>query len=153
MPITTASIREPMPEGALRGALQPDGTVIWYMPGDTLPPEPPPGPPPVPRSIPKRLGRLVLLGSGKLGPGVTTLAQLDAAILGAIDSLIPAGMQREAARGAYLDSTVWESGNATLVAMMTALGMSAADRDAMFIQARAMRNAELAAQGLPPEVD
>jgi hypothetical protein len=44
MTITTASIREPRPEGALRGALQPDGSVLWYVPGDTLPPEPEPDP-------------------------------------------------------------------------------------------------------------
>jgi hypothetical protein len=93
------------------------------------------------------LGRLVLLGSGKLGPGVTTLEHLDAAILGQINALIPAGLQREAARGAYLDSTVWEARNATLQAMMSALGMTQADRDAMFIQAGQMRDAELAAQG------
>lgn len=42
MTITTASIREPMPVGALRGALQADGTVLWYMPGDTLPADPQP---------------------------------------------------------------------------------------------------------------
>lgn len=42
MPITVASIREPLPPGALRAALQPDGTVLVYMAGDTLPPVPAP---------------------------------------------------------------------------------------------------------------
>jgi hypothetical protein len=37
MTIATQSIREPMPAGAMRGAIQADGTVLWYMPGDTLP--------------------------------------------------------------------------------------------------------------------
>ena len=31
-----------MPEGALRGVLQADGKVLWYMPGDTLPSDPAP---------------------------------------------------------------------------------------------------------------
>ena len=37
MPITLQSIREPLPAGAIRAQLQPDGTVVVYMPGDELP--------------------------------------------------------------------------------------------------------------------
>lgn len=40
--IILASARDPLPAGALRAALQPDGTVLVYMPGDTLPPDPVP---------------------------------------------------------------------------------------------------------------
>ena len=42
MTITLQSIRDPMPEGAVRAALQTNGTVLVYMPGDTLPPAPVP---------------------------------------------------------------------------------------------------------------
>jgi len=42
MAILLKSIRDPMPAGALRGAIQTDGAVLWYMPGDTLPPDPVP---------------------------------------------------------------------------------------------------------------
>ena len=126
----------------------PDGTVTLYYAGEPVPPLPAgPTGPAVPDAIPRRLARLVLLASGRLGPSVTTLDQLDAAILGAINAMVPAGIQREAARGAYIDSIVWERRNATLIALMTALGMTEADRDGLFQQADAMRQAELAAQG------
>lgn len=42
MPIHLPSIRDPRPENAIRGALQPDDSIIWYMPGDALPAELPP---------------------------------------------------------------------------------------------------------------
>ena len=124
----------------------PDGTVTLYYAGENPPPMPPAGPS-VPESVPKRLARLVLLGSGKLGPSVTTLAQLDAAILGRIDDLIPAGLQREAAKAAWSDSSVFEFRNPTLRAMMVALGITEPELIAMFQQAEAMRQAELSAGG------
>lgn len=98
---------------------------------------------PVPRSIPTRLAKLVLLASGKLGASVKTLEQMDAAILALIDGMIPAGLQREGAKAAWMLSTQFELGNATLAAMMVELGITAAERDAMFRQAEAMRAAEV----------
>lgn len=41
MPIATASVAAQPPAGAVIGVLQADGTVVWYMPDDELPPSPP----------------------------------------------------------------------------------------------------------------
>lgn len=41
MPIVVESVRVPAPEGAVGGIVQPDGTVVWYMPEDGPPPSPP----------------------------------------------------------------------------------------------------------------
>ena len=42
MSITLQSVRDPLPAGALLAQLQANGTVLVYMPGDTLPPAPVP---------------------------------------------------------------------------------------------------------------
>jgi hypothetical protein len=83
MPITTQSIRDPQPTGALRGALQAYGSVIWYMPGDALPPEPAAEPDPPP-TVSRRQLVLGLLRRGWLG---TTLAEIEAAAAALIATL------------------------------------------------------------------
>jgi hypothetical protein len=77
--LTVPSIRH-IPLGAIRAQLQADGTVVVYMPGDTLPPDPPdpgPQPEPVPQSVTKRQLYRGLMQMGWLG---TTMSQIDAAI-------------------------------------------------------------------------
>ena len=122
MTIATTSVSAPVPPGAIRGVLQPDGTVLWYMPGDTLPPEPAPGPPPVPPEVTMRQARLALLGAGLLD-GVTA----------AIDALPEP--TRTAARIEWEYSTTVQRHRGLVLQLGTALGMSSAQLDALFIAA------------------
>jgi len=80
--LTVASIRD-IPPGAIRAQLQADGTVVVYMPGDVLPPDPEPGPEPAP-PVSRRQIYLGLLHTGWLG---TTLAEIDAAAAALIAAL------------------------------------------------------------------
>lgn len=125
MTITLASIREPMPAGALRAALQANGTVLVYMPGDTLPADPEPGPPPVPPSVTMRQARLALLGAGKL-------ALVDAAI-----NSLPEPARTQA-RITWDYSSEVQRHNGLVSQMAPALGLSSAQIDALFIAAAAI---------------
>jgi hypothetical protein len=94
------------------------------------------------RPVPRRFGKLALLESGWLGPQITTLAQLDAAVLGQIDVMVPAGFARESAKAAWIDSRQFERNNPTLDAMVHALGKTDAQCDALFARAHALWAAE-----------
>jgi hypothetical protein len=94
------------------------------------------------RPVPRRFGKLALLESGWLGPQITTLAQLDAAVLGQIDAMVPAGFARESAKAAWIDSRQFERHNPTLDAMVHALGKTDAQCDALFARAHALWAAE-----------
>lgn len=125
MPITT-SVSAPPPQGAIRGVMQgPTGPVLWYMPGDTLPPDPPPGPPPVPAEVTMRQARLALLGAGLLA-GVTA----------AIDALPEP--TRTAARIEWEYSTTVQRHRGIVQQLGASLGMSSAQLDALFIAAAAI---------------
>ena len=122
MPITLASIHAPMPDGALRAALQPNGEVLVYMPGDTLPPAPPPGPPPVPAEVTMRQARLALHA-----------ADLLASVEAAIDAL--PDPPRAAARIEWDHSQTVQRHRGIVQQLGAALGMSSAQLDALFIAA------------------
>lgn len=124
MPITVDSLQG-VPAGALLAQRQPDGTVIVYMPGDTLPPDPPPGPPPVPSEVTMRQARLALLGAGLL-PSVTA----------AIDAL--SEPTRTAARIEWEYSTTVQRHRGLVQQLGTALGMTNEQLDALFIAAAAI---------------
>lgn len=129
MPITTQSIRDPQPAGAVRGALQADGSVIWYMPGDTLPPDPEPGPEPVPASVTRRQLYRGLMQVGWLG---TTMPQIDAAITAMINAMPEP--PREVARVEFFTSRDFLRNNPLLVsALMSApLSKTSAQVDEFF---------------------
>lgn len=98
------------------------------------------------RPVPARFAKLALLASGWLGPQITTVEQMDAAILAQISAMVPAGLGREAAKLAWLGSKQFERDNPTLAAMSAALGKTSAQVDALFESARAMQRAEDAAK-------
>lgn len=123
--IILASARDPLPASAIRAELQPDGRVLVYMPGDTLPPDPPPGPPPVPSEATMRQARLALLGAGLLDD-----------VTAAIDALPEP--TRTAARIEWEYSTTVQRHRGLVQQLSTALGMSAAQLDALFIAAAAI---------------
>jgi len=129
MPVTTQSIREPQPAGAVRGALQPDGSVIWYMPGDTLPPDPEPGPDPVPASVTRRQLYRGLMQVGWLG---TTMPQIDAAITAMIGAMPEP--PREVARVEFFTSRDFLRNNPLLVSalMSPPLAKTSAEVDDFF---------------------
>lgn len=84
--LTVQSVMD-IPARAIRAQLQPDGTVLVYMPGDDLPPPPDPGPPapePVPQSVTKRQLYRGLMHVGWLG---TTMPQIDASINAMINAM------------------------------------------------------------------
>ena len=110
--------------------MQADGTVLWYMPGDTLPdPEPDSGPP-VPVSVTKRQLYRGLMQVGWLG---TTMAQIDATI----NSMLQAMPEppREVARVEFFTSRDYLRNNALLVGAMSAppLSKTAQQIDEFFI--------------------
>ena len=115
-----------VPTGAVRYALQADGTVLVYMPGDTLPPDPEPGPPPVPAEVTMRQARAVLIVRG-------LLPQVEAAI-----DAIPDATQRALARNEWERSTVVQRNRGLVVQMAGALGLSSEQIDALFIAAAAI---------------
>ena len=127
--LTVPTIRD-VPAGAVRYALQAEGTVLVYMPGDTLPPEPPPGPPPVPTSVTKRQLYRGLREVGWLG---TTMAQID----GAINAMLAQMPEppRELARMEFFTSRDYLRNNPLLVGalMSPPLSKTAAEVDAFFI--------------------
>lgn len=125
MPITLQSIRDPLPAGAIRAALQPNGEVLVYMPGDTLPPDPPPGPPPVPSEVTMRQARLALHAAGLLS-----------SVEAAIDAL--PDPPRSAARIEWDHSQTVQRNRGIVQQLGTALGMSSAQLDALFIAAGAI---------------
>ena len=122
--LTVQTVRD-VPAGAVRYALQADGTVRVYMPGDTLPPAPPPGPPPVPEEVTMRQARLALHGAGLL-----------AAVEAAIDAL--PDPPRAAARIEWGHSQAVQRRRGLVVQMGAKLGMSEAQLDALFIAAAAI---------------
>lgn len=123
---TVQSIRD-IPPGAIRAQLQADGTVLVYMPGDTLPPDPPDtGAPLVPERVSMRQARLALLAAGKL-------ASVSAAI-----EAIPDATQREAARITWEYSTEVQRHNGLVSQLGPALGMSAGQIDNLFIAAASL---------------
>ena len=124
MTITVATIRD-VPTNALRAVLQPGGTVLVYMPGDTLPPEPPPGPPPVPAEVTMRQARLALHAAGLLS-----------SVEAAIDAL--PDPPRSAARIEWDHSQTVQRNRGIVQQLGTALGMSSAQLDALFIAAAAI---------------
>ncbi len=104
------------------------------------------------RPVPARFAKLALLASGWLGPQITTVEAMDAAILAQISAMVPAGLAREAAKLAWLGSKQFERDNPTLAAMSAALGKTPEQVDALFESARQMQRAEDAAkvqQGQP----
>lgn len=92
----------------------------------------------VPESLPARIGKFVLLEAGWLGPQITTTEQLDAAVLGAISQMIPAGLQRERAKLDWLESSEFQSSNPTLNAMVQKLGKTQAQKEALFVRGAAI---------------
>lgn len=86
----------------------------------------PPGPPPVPASVTRRQARQALLLAGKLHQ-----------VQPAIDA-IPDPVQREMLSIEWEDSQTFERHRPSLVALATALGMSATDIDALFISAQGL---------------
>jgi hypothetical protein len=106
------SIRD-VPVGALRAALQADGTVLVYMPGDALPPAPPPGPPPVPASVTKRQLYRGLMQEGWLG---STMPQIDAAITQMVNAMTEP--PREVARVEFFTSRDYLSTNPMLLSAL-----------------------------------
>jgi hypothetical protein len=121
MPTTVQSIHH-IPANAIRSQLQTDGTVLVYLPGDTLPPPPPPGPPPVQQSITKRQLYRGLREKGWFG---TTKAQIEAAV----DALLAQMPEppRETARIEFYTSRDYLRTNAMLVAALKAPPLSLTD--------------------------
>ncbi len=121
MPITVPSIRD-IPANAIRTALQANGTVLVYLPGDTLPPPPPPGPPPVAQSITKRQLYRGLREKAWFG---TTKQQIEAAV----DALLAQMPEppRELARIEFYTSRDYLRTNAMLVAALKAPPLSLND--------------------------
>jgi len=109
MTITVPSIRE-VPANAIRTALQADGTVLVYLPGDTLPPPPPPGPAPVPASVTKRQLYRGLMQEGWLG---ATMPQIDAAITQMVNAMPEP--PREVARVEFFTSRDYLRNNPLLI--------------------------------------
>ncbi len=103
------------------------------------------------RTVPARFAKLALLSSGWLGPQITTVEQMDAAILAQISAMVPAGIAREAAKLAWLESRVFEEDNPTLAAMATALLKTRAQVEALFDAAHEMQRAEDAAKAHPQQ--
>jgi hypothetical protein len=123
--LTLSSVRDPLPPNAVLAQVQPDGTVLVYMPGDTLPPAPAPGPQPVPSSVSMRQARLALLGAG-------ALAGVDAAI-----TALPEPT-RTAARITWEYSGEVQRHNGLVSQLGPALGLTEAQIDALFIAAAAI---------------
>ena len=128
MPITVQSIHD-IPANAIRTALQADGSVLAYLPGDTLPPPPPPGPPPVQQSITKRQLYLALMELAWFG---STMDQINAQINALLDQL--PNPPRERARTEFFTSRDYLRGHALLNAMVTSppLSKTQADLDMLF---------------------
>jgi hypothetical protein len=109
---TVQSVRD-VPPGALLAQRQPDGTVLVYMPGDTLPPDPEPGPEPVPASVTRRQLYRGLMQVGWLG---TTMPQIDAAITAMIGAMPEP--PREVARVEFFTSRDFLRNNPLLVSAL-----------------------------------
>lgn len=129
MPITVQSVRD-VPADAVRYALQANGSVLVYLPGDTLPPAPPAGPAPVPQQVTRRQFYRALRQLAWFG---TTEAQIEAAVAQFIAALPEP--PREDARIDWSQSTAFLRSNPMLIAMLPALGKTSADLDALFVLA------------------
>jgi len=118
-----------VPGAALRAEQQPDGTVLVYMPGDTLPPEPAPGPELVPSSVTRRQLYRGLMQVGWLG---TNMAQIDGAITAMIGAM--PDPPREVARVEFFTSRDFLRANPLLVSALTSppLSKTAAEVDDFF---------------------
>ncbi len=128
MTITVQSVRD-VPANAVRYALQADGSVLVYLPGDPLPPPPPPGPAPVPESVTKRQLYRGLMQVGWLG---TTMPQINAAV----DSMLAqmTNPPREVARAEFYTSRDYLRSNPLLLSalMSPPLSKTVAEIDDFF---------------------
>ena len=97
------------------------GSIGWLWDGETLTP-PPQEPAPVPAAVTMRQARLALLGAG-------LLSSIDAAI----DAL--PSPQKEAARIEWEYSQEVQRHNGFVSALAPALGLTAEQTDALFVQA------------------
>jgi alkylation response protein AidB-like acyl-CoA dehydrogenase len=104
-----------MPAGAIRGAVQTDGSVIWYMHGDDIPQPPEQGeqPEPVPQSVTKRQLYRGLMQMGWLG---TTMPQIDAAVNTLVNQMPE--LPREVARSDFFTSRDYLRNNPLLVSAL-----------------------------------
>jgi hypothetical protein len=127
MPTTVQSIHH-IPANAIRSQLQADGTVLVYLPGDTLPPPPPSGPPPVPSEVTPRQFYLALMQLGWFG---TTEAAIDGYVMNFLNTQVPEP-PREMARVSWNKSTMFLRANPMLIAMAPAVGKTPADLDQLF---------------------
>lgn len=100
--ITVASIKD-IPAAAVRAVPQPDGTVLVYMPGDTLPPAPPQQPSPPLRRITKLAFRNRFTQAEKIA---IEIAQLDVPTAPMQQRALAAGLrasQADVMAGTYID--------------------------------------------------
>ncbi len=119
MTVILSSIHEPLPHDAMRAQLLANGTVLVYMPGDALPPDPAPGPDPVPSSVTRRQLYRGLMQEGWLG---TNMAQIDAAINGLLQAMPEP--PREVARVEFFTSRDFLRANPLLVSALTSPPLS-----------------------------
>lgn len=120
--ITVNSIRD-IPAGAIRAISQPDGSILVYMPGDTIPPKPPVvDTPEVPQSVTMRQARIALLGAGLLQSVNTAIANMQ-------------GVAGEAARIEWEYSQEVHRNRGLVQSLGGAMGMTPAQLDELFIAA------------------
>lgn len=120
--ITVTSVRD-IPPNAIRAVTEPDGTILVYMPGDTLPPAPPVDETPeVPQSVTMRQARIALLGAGLLQAVNTAIANMP-------------GPEGEAARIEWEYSQEVHRNRGLVKSLGGSLGMTPAQLDALFIAA------------------
>ncbi len=106
---------------------------------------------PAPQAIPAWLAKIALLESGAMG-AVTTLAQLDAAVISKIEKAVPAGIERERQKAAWAYGADFSSINAIQKDVLSALEIGQIDVKAIFRTAEKLGRTEAAAVAIPSEV-